>query len=322
MKQYGDQDDANLVASVLAGEREAFDMLLQRYSSSVLHLCTRLLGNTFEAQDIAQEAALQAFLGLSRLREPARFAAWFHAIAANLARMALRHRRELPLHTLSDEGMTQTFWIDSPPAPEEYQKEKEIRESILLALRNLSLVNRQAVIGFYLQGYSYEELAQLLDIPVSTVKGRLFQGRKQLKPLLRPLADTLLLPLRKRRKKMNASHFFAGDDPEHLPSWRLDIEERRIRVNHSGESESLHLLLQPHRIIRPQLKPRPPLRLLIRERILRKLHAQARTVGKCEGVNRFWRTQRIRTLNGLQTENAGKEVQKFLLRFGSGIQVN
>ena len=56
---------------------------------------------------------------------------------------------------------------------------------------------------------------------------------------------------------------FAGDDPEHLPSWCLDIEERSIRVNYSGESESLHLLLQPYRIIRPQLKPRPALRLLL-----------------------------------------------------------
>jgi DNA-directed RNA polymerase specialized sigma24 family protein len=59
MKLYGDRDDANLVASVLAGKREAFDMLLQRYSPSVLHLCTKLPGNPFEAQDIAQEAALQ-----------------------------------------------------------------------------------------------------------------------------------------------------------------------------------------------------------------------------------------------------------------------
>ena len=58
--RYDNQDDATLVASILAGEREAFDILLSRYSSSVLRLCTTLLGNTFEAQDIAQEAALQA----------------------------------------------------------------------------------------------------------------------------------------------------------------------------------------------------------------------------------------------------------------------
>src|SRR5690349_1887464 len=99
---YENQDDATLIASILAGEREAFDILLARYSSSVLRLCTALLGNTFEAQDIAQEASLQAFLGLARLQEPAHFAAWFHAIAANLARSALR-RREHSLHTLNDD---------------------------------------------------------------------------------------------------------------------------------------------------------------------------------------------------------------------------
>src|SRR6266700_3556482 len=201
--RYEDQDDATLVASVMVGEREAFDILLQRYSSSVLRLCSRLLGNTVEAQDILQEASLQAFLGLARLREPVRFAAWFHAIAANLARSALRRRHELSLLQLDDDAMTQVVWTDAPATLEEYQMEREIHETILQALHDLSSVNRQAVIGFYLHGYSYEELAQLLDVPVSTVKGRLFQGRKLLKMLLRPLAETLLQPLGKQRKEQN-----------------------------------------------------------------------------------------------------------------------
>ena len=207
MKQHRDhynhQDDATLVASVLAGEREAFDILLARYSSSVLRLCTTLLGNPFEAQDIAQEASLQAFLGLARLQEPARFAAWFHAIAANLARSALRRHRECALSRLRDDAMREVLWIDAPPTLEEHQMLKEIHETILQALEDLSLVNRQAVIGFYLQGYSYEELAELLGVPISTVKGRLFQGRKLLKTLLRPLADTLLQPSSKQRKEQN-----------------------------------------------------------------------------------------------------------------------
>src|SRR5215469_16680260 len=198
---YDHQDDATLIASVLAGEREAFDILLTRYSPSVLRLCTALLGNTFEAQDIVQEASLQAFLGLARLQEPARFAAWFHAIAANLARSALRRRRERSLYTLSDDVTLQVLWIDAPPTLEEYQMLREIHETILLALGDLSLVNRQAVIGFYLQGYSYEELAQLHGVPISTVKGRLFQGRRLLKSLLRPLADTLLQPIDMQRKE-------------------------------------------------------------------------------------------------------------------------
>jgi len=80
----------------------------------VLRPCTALLGNAFEAQDIVQEASLQAFLGLARLQEPARFAAWFHAIAANLARSALRCRRERSLYTLSDDVTLQVLWIDAP----------------------------------------------------------------------------------------------------------------------------------------------------------------------------------------------------------------
>src|SRR5215470_15059841 len=130
MKQHRDcyenQNDATLIASVLAGEREAFDILLSRYSSSVLRLCTVLLGNPFEAQDIAQEASLQAFLGLARLQEPARFAAWFHAIAANLARSALRRQREHALSTLSEDTMRGVLWIDACPTLEEYQILREI----------------------------------------------------------------------------------------------------------------------------------------------------------------------------------------------------
>src|SRR5262245_42802260 len=85
-------DDATLVALTLTGQREAFEPLLLRHYASVTRLCRRLLGDSLAAQDVVQEAALQAFLTLARLHEPARFGAWLHAIAANLARMALRRR--------------------------------------------------------------------------------------------------------------------------------------------------------------------------------------------------------------------------------------
>ncbi len=190
-----EQEDAELVASVLAGKREAFDILLLRYMESVLRLCGTLLGTSAEAQDVAQEAALQAYLGLARLREPERFAAWFHAIAANLARSALRRRREFSMHTLDEDATV--CWIDAPPTLEEYQEERELYEAVRLALGALSEVNRQAVIGFYLHGYSYKELAQLLNISVGTVKGRLFQGRQQLKTSLHPLFQPLKRPGKK-----------------------------------------------------------------------------------------------------------------------------
>jgi uncharacterized protein len=195
------QDDAALVAQALAGEREAFGTLLLRYYSSVVRLCHRLLGATLEAQDVAQEAALQAFLGLADLREPARFGAWLHAIAANLARMALRRRRLLSLDALDDGAPLAVLWAAGAPTPEEIHAAREVHDAIVAALSELSVVNREVVIGFYLEGYSYVELAELLGVPVSTIKGRLFKGRRQLRQTLAPLARDVLRPDRRQRKE-------------------------------------------------------------------------------------------------------------------------
>jgi RNA polymerase sigma-70 factor, ECF subfamily len=202
MNHFDDsRDDATLVALVLGGEREAFTPLAQRYYSSVLRLCVRLLGPSFEAQDVAQEAALQTFLGLSRLHEPARFGAWFHAIAANLARSALRRRHPLSLDALDPQAPPIIRRSHDLPSVEEVATARETHDAIVAALKELSVVNREVVIGFYLAGYSYGELATLLGVPLSTVKSRLFKGRQQLRHTLQSLADTRLLPESRQRKE-------------------------------------------------------------------------------------------------------------------------
>jgi RNA polymerase sigma factor (sigma-70 family) len=147
-------DDAALVARTLAGEREAFSPLLLRYYPSVMRLCRRLLGPTPAAQDAAQEAALQAFLNLSRLQEPARFGAWLHVIAANLARMLLRRRRVLSLEALPDSAPLAVLWSAGAHTPEEVHAARETHDAIVAALNELSIVNREVVIGFYLEGYT------------------------------------------------------------------------------------------------------------------------------------------------------------------------
>src|SRR5262245_46203941 len=203
-------DDAVLVALTLAGERAAFEPLLLRYYPSVARLARRLLGPTIEAQDVAQESALQALLRLDQLHEPARFGAWLHAIAANLARMALRQRRRtLSLDALNDplmgagrDGVQHAvLWAAESPSPEDVHAAREVHDAIVAALGELSLVNREAVIGFYLDGYTYVELAELLGVPVSTIKGRLFFGRRRLRRTLQPLADEVLRPDRRPRKE-------------------------------------------------------------------------------------------------------------------------
>ena len=80
-----DPDDATLVRQVREGDRDAFTQLLLRHRPSLVRLCRRLPGESWEADDVAQEASLQALLGIDRLVEPASFGPWLHAIAANLA---------------------------------------------------------------------------------------------------------------------------------------------------------------------------------------------------------------------------------------------
>lgn len=187
------RDDAELVAAVLAGDHEAFGPLLERWQPSILRLCRRLLGPDSQAEDVAQEAAVAAFLGLPRLADPARFGAWLQAIAANQARMALRRRR-LALEGLPPHLAEGLLGGEPGPTPEDAWASREVHQAILAALQELPPANREAVIGFYLQGYSYQELAELLGTPLSTVRGRLYHGRRRLRRTLRPLVDELLTP--------------------------------------------------------------------------------------------------------------------------------
>src|SRR5215213_3599654 len=214
------RSDTTLVALVLAGERETFTPLLLRYYTSVARLCRRLLGPTLEAQDIAQEAALQAFLRLGELHDTARFGAWLHAIAANLARMELRRRRTLSLEAVPDSAAMIVLWAAGPHTPEEVYAARELHDTIVAALSELSNVNREVVIGFYLAGYSYAELAELLGVPVSTVKGRLFKGRRQLRRTLAPTAHEVLKPDRRPRKE----HFMEASE-------LVEVTIQEIRIN-------------------------------------------------------------------------------------------
>jgi RNA polymerase sigma factor (sigma-70 family) len=188
------RDDAELVGAVLAGDRDAFGRLLLRWQPSVWRLCRRLVGAGQDAEDVVQDAAVNAFLGLGRLADPARFGAWLLAIAANRARMALRRRRLLAVHELPLDSPLPSSAAGADLQPEDVWASREIHEEIMAALRELPAATRELVIGYYIGGYSYQELAELFGIPVSTVRGRLYHGRRQLRRSLRPLAEEALQP--------------------------------------------------------------------------------------------------------------------------------
>ena len=198
-------DDATLVAYIRAGQREAFSPLLARHLPSVLRLCRRLLGTGYEVQDIAQEAALATFIGLPSLTKPERFGAWLHAIAANLARMALRQRRLMSLEALLRSENATLLWPAPVPTPEEISAARELHDAIIAALSELTPGNRDVAVGYFLDGYSYNELAEILGVPVSTIKGRMFKSRRQLQHRLAGLAGEFLPTAMYTRKELPMS---------------------------------------------------------------------------------------------------------------------
>lgn len=202
IKLRADETDDSLVIKVLSGDREAFSTLASRYSESVLRLCVRLLSDPVEAQDVAQEALLQAFLGLNQLQQPGRFGAWLHAIAANLSHSILRRGKPMSMEALEAIGQGGFQRTSLIPHPEQVVAARETHDAIVSALMDLSTVNREAVVGYYVQGYSYAELASLLGVPVSTIKSRLFKGRQQLRLRLAHLRQPARFPTPQQQEEI------------------------------------------------------------------------------------------------------------------------
>jgi RNA polymerase sigma-70 factor (ECF subfamily) len=176
-------DDADLVRAARTGDREALDALMRRHRAAVVRACARLLRDRTEAEDAAQEALLQALVGLPRLRDPHRFAPWLHGIAVNVSRRALRRRRALEA-LLRGEGAWQPTWPPAAVSPEDALLERERRTALVAALADMPAPAREAIVAVDLGGASYHDAAARLAVPASTVRGRLHEGRKRLRARL------------------------------------------------------------------------------------------------------------------------------------------
>lgn len=169
--------DAELVAAALGGDKDAFGLLVDRHRPMVLSLATRLLGDSSQAADAIQEAALAALVGLERLRSPQRFGAWYAGIALNIARRSLRAVVADPL----DDDCP-----DNRLGPEEQAEAAEGARRVREAVAGLADGQREAVLAFYWQGLTHAEAAAELGITAGAVKARLHQARNALKPRLAP----------------------------------------------------------------------------------------------------------------------------------------
>lgn len=168
-------EDAEIIRQVLAGHHEKFSVLVERYQTPLIHFLRRTLGTDEEVFDCAQDAFLAAYRNLGRYSEEHPFRAWLYTIARNKALDLLRkRRREVPLSL--DENL-----IDHQPMPEEVLLAKEQASLLAEVLNGLPEHYRQALYLRFHQELSYEEIALVLDVPVSRVKTDLHRGKEKLR---------------------------------------------------------------------------------------------------------------------------------------------
>jgi RNA polymerase sigma-70 factor (ECF subfamily) len=177
-----ERTDAELVARARAGDLDAFAALVNRHRGAIVRLARRLVVSVDDAQDVAQEAFVSAFQNLATLRDGARFGAWLRRIAVNAARQRWRQGEQLSLEVLWDDGCA--TW----PENRVVESAGELRTRVWDALAALPPEPRSAVLLHYFDGYDYVEMAALLQVPVSTVRGRLYLARRQLREEMRELA--------------------------------------------------------------------------------------------------------------------------------------
>ncbi|MGA2301029.1 MAG: sigma-70 family RNA polymerase sigma factor [Candidatus Acidiferrum sp.] len=185
-------DEAGLVTELQAGSETAYDWLVTHYHGPVYSLTLSMLGDTADAADSTQEVFLKAFRGIRSFRRGSSLKTWLYRIAVrealNNRRWFKRHlQKNVSIDAQPEEGFAPVEVEDCTASPYEQMATHEIQAAVQDALQQIPEVFRGAVILRDLEGLSYEEVAEVLDCSVGTVKSRILRGRRTLKELLEPL---------------------------------------------------------------------------------------------------------------------------------------
>ncbi len=182
-------EEDRLLSLARQGEVAAFEALIEGYEERIYNLAFRMLGNAEDARDAAQETFLKAYSGLQRFRGDASFSTWIYRIARNVCLDVLRRRSKGRTYSLDepidlDDGQVSRQIPVDRPGPEDSVMEREIRDGINLALAELPEHHRSVVVLRDIEGFTYEEIADILKIELGTVKSRLYRARSSLHDLL------------------------------------------------------------------------------------------------------------------------------------------
>lgn len=179
-----------IIKDVKKGDPEAFAELVELYKDKVYQISYRMVGNVHEAQDIAQEAFLRAYMNIESYDTNRKFSTWLFRIVTNLSIDRLRKKKPdyyLDQEVEGSDGLTFSSQIAATgELPEDQVITHELQEWIQKEILNLPLKYRSAIILKYIEDLSLKEISEVLDIPVATVKTRIHRGREALRKKLSP----------------------------------------------------------------------------------------------------------------------------------------
>ena len=187
--------DRQLVARAQQGDKRAFGLLVEKYQRKLARLLSRLIRDPAEVEDVTQEAFIKAYRALPSFRGDSAFYTWLYRIGINTAKnylMALGRRAPTSTEIEADEaeGFEEAEQLRDINTPESLLLSNEIAQTVNAAMAKLPEELRTAIQLREIEGMSYEDIAQVMNCPIGTVRSRIFRAREAIAAELRPLLGT------------------------------------------------------------------------------------------------------------------------------------
>jgi len=177
------------IKQVLKGDQNAFGDIIEIYKDKVFQICYRMLGNRHEAEDIAQEAFIRAYVNIQRFNIELKFSTWLYRIATNLCIDRIRKKKPdyyLDAEVPGTDGLNMYSQIAADGRlPEDDVESLELQAMIQLEISKLPEKYRSVIVLKYIEELSLNEISEILELPLGTVKTRIHRGREALRKQLR-----------------------------------------------------------------------------------------------------------------------------------------
>ena len=180
-------NDEELVKQVLEGKKEAFEMIVRKYQTPIINYLARLTGDYQQAVDLSQEVFIKAYYSISKFDPKHKFSSWIFKIASNLCIDTWRKRRVKTFslnHSLKENDKIYPQVSNGSPSPIEQYERKQLAKKIEKAIEQLPPTLKELFILRHINEFSYQEISQIKNLPIGTVKNKIFRAKEKLKLLI------------------------------------------------------------------------------------------------------------------------------------------